>query len=380
MLYTIPDYYKEFHCTADQCEDTCCAGWQIVIDKKSLGRYKDVKGNFRDRLHRSINWNEEVFRQKKDKRCAFLNADNLCDMYTALGEGSLCRTCRLYPRHIEEFEGVREISLSLSCPEAAKILLNKKDPVKFLTYEKDGEEEYEDYDPFLYSQLADVREEMIALLQDRMLSMDLRIALALAIAHDVQGCIQRQQLFSCTDVTERYKREEARTYTAEKMEGFRDDRERRYAFARKTFAHLHRLELLNENWRALLLETEAILYSGQEEFYYQDIEAFEEWKKEQMPEWDILREQIMVYFIFSYFCGAVYDGRVYGKTQMAAFSVFVIEEMLRSRWLKNGKQLDMEEVIEITYRYSRETEHSDKNLERSEQMMEGDRWICVRRR
>lgn len=86
MLYTIPDYYKEFCCTADQCEDTCCAGWQIVIDKKSLRRYKDVKGKFRDRLHRSINWDEEVFRQKKDKRCAFLNESNLCDMYTALGE------------------------------------------------------------------------------------------------------------------------------------------------------------------------------------------------------------------------------------------------------------------------------------------------------
>lgn len=35
MLYTRPDYYKEFTCTAKQCEDTCCAGWQIVIDSAS---------------------------------------------------------------------------------------------------------------------------------------------------------------------------------------------------------------------------------------------------------------------------------------------------------------------------------------------------------
>ena len=42
MLYTIPDYYKEFKCTADKCEDTCCAGWQIVIDDKALNKYKKV--------------------------------------------------------------------------------------------------------------------------------------------------------------------------------------------------------------------------------------------------------------------------------------------------------------------------------------------------
>ena len=41
----------------------------------------------------------------------------------------LCDTCRNYPRHIEEFEGLREISLSLSCPEAARILLSQKEKV-----------------------------------------------------------------------------------------------------------------------------------------------------------------------------------------------------------------------------------------------------------
>lgn len=50
MLYIIPDYYKEFVCIADQCEDTCCTGWQIVIDKKSLKKYRRVKGGFRKRL------------------------------------------------------------------------------------------------------------------------------------------------------------------------------------------------------------------------------------------------------------------------------------------------------------------------------------------
>ena len=144
MQYTIPDYYKEFTCIADKCEDTCCAGWKIVIDKKSLNKYKHVKGKFRFTMLKSVDWIRGIFRQDKEKRCAFLNDCNLCEMYANLGEKSLCKTCRLYPRHVEEFEDVREITLSVSCPEVARILMEKKKPVRFLTYEKEGEEEEED--------------------------------------------------------------------------------------------------------------------------------------------------------------------------------------------------------------------------------------------
>ena len=39
--------------------------------------------------------------------------------------------------------------------------MNKKEPVHFLTYETDEEEDYEDFDPFLYSKLLDARDVMI---------------------------------------------------------------------------------------------------------------------------------------------------------------------------------------------------------------------------
>ena len=58
MLYTIPDYYHEFSCIAGECEDTCCAGWQIVADEAALKKYKKVTGSFKKRLRRSINWKE----------------------------------------------------------------------------------------------------------------------------------------------------------------------------------------------------------------------------------------------------------------------------------------------------------------------------------
>ena len=45
-----------------------------------------------------------------------------------------------------------------------------------------------------------------------------------------------------------------------------------------------------------------------------------------MPDWDIMLEQMLVYFVFTYFCGAVYDGRIQAKMQVCVYSVYIIEE------------------------------------------------------
>ena len=138
MRYLKPHFYDQFVCTAGDCPDTCCAGWQIVIDEDSLERYGNEKSEFGKRLRNSIDWEEECFYQN-NRRCAFLNDENLCDLYKELGPDSLCDTCRLYPRHTEEYEGLRELSLSLSCPEAARIILSCKEPVRYLEEETDEE-------------------------------------------------------------------------------------------------------------------------------------------------------------------------------------------------------------------------------------------------
>lgn len=158
MQITKPTFYKEFSCIAGACPDTCCAGWQIMIDEKSLQKYRRFKGPFRNRLHNDIDWKEHFFCQY-DKRCAFLNEDNLCDIYSEAGKDMLCDTCRKYPRHIEEFEGLREYSLSLSCPEAARIFLSHKEKITFFTREVAAPEEtFDDFDYFLFTALMDTRD------------------------------------------------------------------------------------------------------------------------------------------------------------------------------------------------------------------------------
>ena len=91
MEFTFPNYYKEFSCIAGSCPDTCCAGWQIVIDNKTLKKYQHFKGPFHNRLHNDIDWKEHVFRQY-NRRCAFLNEENLCDIYTEASSGNVVKS------------------------------------------------------------------------------------------------------------------------------------------------------------------------------------------------------------------------------------------------------------------------------------------------
>ena len=373
MLYTIPDYYKEFQCIADKCEDTCCAGWQIVIDKKTLKKYKQIKGSFRGRMFRSINWFTGTFRQDKEKRCAFLNERNLCDLYLSQGEEGFCKTCRNYPRHIEEFEGVREITLSISCPEVARILMERKTPVTFLTYEKEGEEEYDDFDPFFFSILEDARKEMISILQNRSISIQIRTILILGMAHDMQGRIKRQEMFDCFSVIEKYGKETAENFAKQYIETQKN--KQKGLLERKLFEKLYDLEFLREDWNILLQETEALLYGKTEDAYMEIERNFVIWKSEN-PDMEICMEQLLVYFLFTYFPGAVYDGEVYAKVQMTVFCVCMIYQLWMARWLKNEKMLDKEEMTDLVYRFSRELEHSDKNLKIIEQVME-KKWFLL---
>ena len=60
MRYLKPHFYDKFVCTAGDCPDTCCAGWQIMIDEASLDRYGKETGEFGTRLRNSIESSEPI--------------------------------------------------------------------------------------------------------------------------------------------------------------------------------------------------------------------------------------------------------------------------------------------------------------------------------
>lgn len=79
----------------------------------------------------------------------------------------------------------------------------------------------------------------------------------------------------------------------------------------------------------------------------------------------------MVYFVFTYFCGAVYDEQAYGKLKFAVAGCILIRALAKGVFLKNGT-LEFSDVAEAARRYAREVEHSDFNKCKMEQMLQDE--------
>lgn len=370
MQYRKPHYYDKFSCTADKCPDTCCAGWQIVIDENSLERYGNVSGGFGIRLLNSIDWSEGVFEQYH-RRCSFLNEQNLCDIYAELGADALCDTCRMYPRHVEEFENLRELSLSLSCPTAAEMILGCTEKVKFLEQEdelEECEEDYEDFDFLLFGQLEDTRKMLLNIIQNRELTAAKRMLLILRLTDKFQKALDEGWLFEWDSKDDLAYFEQEKSIHAMAESGnalMLQNRE-------KMLEDLEKLEVLRENWPDTLCGLRKCLYENGAEFYEEIQEDFTQFIAETFgtEQWEIYQEQLLVFFLYTYFCGAVYDDMIYTKTVLTVFSTLWIEELLISRWIKQDRNLEFSDIVEVAYQYAREIEHSDDNLNMLEEIFD----------
>lgn len=363
MQYTAPHYYKKFQCISGDCPDTCCAGWQIQIDPASLRKYRKTKGPLGSRLKNEIIWKKGCFR-RYGGRCAFLNDDNLCDLYLeGGGEKAFCRTCRIYPRHIEEFEGLREISLSLSCPVAASLILSCREQVHFLHGEDpDRDETYEDFDFLLFTKLMDGRTLILDIIQNRSRPIGLRAAIALALAHDLQERIDRNALFDVDSLLERYSSESTWDWFENRLKMLSVNQQNRGDVRDRLFAILDHLEVLRENWKPYLHKARITLKNTERNAAEKLSGLFT----------DIITEQLLVYFIFTYFCGAVYNGNAYGKMKFSLAGMILIRELVHASWIQDPSGTSFETIIDAAVRYSREVEHSDDNKITMEQLLDSE--------
>ncbi|MBE5882833.1 MAG: hypothetical protein E7291_00165 [Lachnospiraceae bacterium] len=376
MRYVRPDYFDEFRCTAEQCPDTCCAGWQIMIDDASLKKYAEDTSAFKATLRKGIDWQEGSFIQY-NRRCSMLNEHNLCSLILEKGEDWLCETCSRYPRHVEEYEGVREWSLSLSCPVAAELILNRTEAAAYLVDEDDEQdplqEEFEDFDLLLFTQLEDARKVIFHILRNRNCSIRYRKKIICELARKMQACVDENRLFDMDDLIADY--EKYGQIQAPIEEEAYEDAETQYMRMCRGFSYLEKLERLREEWSEVLQETKSTLYSGGLERYNKICSEFQ---KEFGPggsrnlQWELYQENLLFFFLYTYFCGAVYDDWIYSKAAFSIFSADFIQEFVMCKWILADKYIDMHDFVEIAYRYAREVEHSDENLNFLEECLNGE--------
>ena len=373
MEYRFPHYFEDFQCTASACEDTCCAGWAIMIDDDSLEKYEKMDGPFGNRLHNSIDWKEGCFIQC-NKRCAFLNDDNLCDIHIEAGEEMLCDTCKNYPRHLEEYEGLREGSLSLSCIEAAKLILGCTEPVQFLDLEDETEdEEFEGFDYLLFTKLMDARTSMIKVLQNRSVDIMTRMGMVLELADKMQTALDRNEICEMDAILEEFGKMDQLIVFQKRAENEKIGENEYCSIMRKFFRIIYKLEVLKSDWPEYAKRAEVTLYGQGQSAYENNRQRFHKGIGLRSANYDIWSnwlEQLMVYFVFTYFCGAVYDDKILAKMQMAIISVLFISELSIAKWVEQGEKIDFNTFVDIAHRVSREIEHSDVNLNRLEKLGE----------
>lgn len=141
-----PKYMAEFHCIGSKCEDSCCVGWRVDIDKETYQKYKEVndielKPIFEKHVNRKHNQKNNTSYAKinmdKEQKCPFLDENMLCKIQMNLGESYLSKTCALYPRGVKQVDGKLERSATMSCPEIVRLALFCPEGIIFEQVEED---------------------------------------------------------------------------------------------------------------------------------------------------------------------------------------------------------------------------------------------------
>ena len=175
--------FASFRCIAGACPDTCCAGWEVDLDEDTLRRYHQLPGALGNEIRSAICQEDDyTFFRLKNGQCPFLNKEKLCRLILALGEDSLSVTCREHPRFWEEYGNTRETCLSISCPEAARLLL--EEPLELCVQETDeSAPEDPELNPAFFRQLLIYRRALFALSRSHRSLAD-RLSLALDAAEN----------------------------------------------------------------------------------------------------------------------------------------------------------------------------------------------------
>lgn len=336
MKNTYPSYYKKFVCVADKCPDTCCAGWQIVVDPESAEKYRCADGEIGKKLCRSmaVDADGDTVFVSQNRRCPFLLESNLCEIYIELGKDSLCKTCTLFPRHVTHLGARKETGLSISCPEAARLIFESAEPISFETSEDNTPPEPNSIDPTLYFTLAKAQKTAINILQNRNFSVTQRLIAFIRFCDEIQQKNKAKD-FSQTPVTEDFY--EPAKFNPTKAKNTMN----------KCLETLEHLEKLDNQWNT---ELRSAKKNAPEKAT--DFSAFLA-----QNEWET--EHLAVYFAYRYFMTAAFDCKLNEKARFTVFSVIaclVLQAALPD-------YLQKTERIEAARRYSKEVEHSAENME-----------------
>jgi len=171
---------NKFQCLGANCPNTCCKNWNVGVDEQTYEEYKKVKGleGIMLRLRVQKKQGYRVIRNAVGYHCPY-HKNGLCQHQVDGHMERMPQVCRLYPRRIVEMGEVREVTLELSCYEAARVFISHPGRMEFQESEKEMEAQWKlgNEDPGFLSYLFADREKILDYLwrqEDSNLIQDMR--------------------------------------------------------------------------------------------------------------------------------------------------------------------------------------------------------------
>lgn len=199
----MPRYVERFRCTGPSCEDTCCTGWPVHIDKKTYKAYRaHAKSDETMRplaaLIQRIDDPSEpnmygVLPVLPDTGACPAHQGGMCAVQSSAGESFLSNTCHNYPRNTMRVNGQFEQAMTLSCPEAARLALLAEDAFDFVEAPVSVREAMvraiRPRDGFTAEMMGEARIFSINLIRTRELALWQRLSLLGAFCQALEGCL-----------------------------------------------------------------------------------------------------------------------------------------------------------------------------------------------
>jgi lysine-N-methylase len=125
-------YMTGFECLGSACEDDCCSGWSIDVDRDhfdKIGRMLEADPAERERFLAAAEIRPEpertrgrfaILRVALEASCLFLDSERLCSLQKRFGQRVLPDICASYPRIVSVLGERVELGGELSCPEVAR--------------------------------------------------------------------------------------------------------------------------------------------------------------------------------------------------------------------------------------------------------------------
>lgn len=354
MITRSPAYNRAFRCLGGACPDTCCRDWEIVLDEDALADYRQAPSPLRERIAANLVTDPEgevCFRLRPDGFCALLTPDGLCPIQRDWGEEHLCGHCGAYPRFTEEFGCLTETALAVSCPEAARLLMEAP---RFALEEQDDSQPdppFPGVDGGLLAGLEASRAAALALLDRREISLWERLSTLVSYANALQDLVDDWEYTAMAS-------------TSFPPPGEGETLDRRKTLGATLLGALRELEPLRPAWPELLARRQEELDSMPTADYRTLCTQYEQ----ACPDWDDHLTNLACYLVFRHWHKTVNDDGLYPRAALVGAACLALYHLALLEWREEAALPPAREGA-LWSAFSREVEHMDENLTKLTEML-----------